>query len=205
MDYLMPDAFVICGGGKGRVMERGVEQKSPSNFPKNSIGVVLDVGESESTVYVIGQNADYILTNSSLTAIDPTKTGDGYPKKICNICHVLKAHSEFARNQTQKGGRIITRPSCRICRMDIDKKPMSAAEKRAAEKLRPKKGSLFRCPICRKQTIVGVTAKIVLDHRHGDGSAREFICDSCNTGLGRFKNGEHFLQNAIDYLERLNK
>lgn len=201
----MTEKYVICRGGKGRVVEHGVVHKFSSNFPKNSIGVVREARTHQSRVYVIGKSADYILPNDSLKAIDPTKTGDGYPKKICNICHVLKAHDEFARNQTQKGGRIIRRPSCRNCRMDIDKKPMTAAEKKAAEKLRPKEGALFRCPICQKETIVGVTAKIVLDHHHSGGTAREFICDSCNTGLGRFKNGKYFLQNAIDYLKRLNK
>ena len=29
---------------------------------------------------------------------------------------------------------------------------------------------------------------------------RGLIFDSCNTGLGRFKNGENHLQDAIDYL-----
>jgi len=201
----MAEKYVICRGGKGHLVRRGVADKFLSNFPKDSIGVVRDAGAPESMVYVIGQGVDYMLPNNSLTAIDPTRTGDGYPKKICNICHVIKPHDQFARNQTQKGGRIIRRPSCRACRMDIDKKPMTAAEKKAAEKLRPKEGALFLCPICQKETIVGVTAKIVLDHHHSGGKAREFICDSCNTGLGRFKNGEYFLQNAIDYLKRLNK
>ncbi len=205
MKDLKVNSFVICQGGKGFVIAQGVEQKFSSNFPKNSIGIVADVGESQSTVYVIGEKANYILPNNTLIAIDPIKTGNGFPKKICNICHVLKEHSEFSRNQTQKDGRIITRPSCKICRMDIDNKPMTAAEKKAAEKERPKQGTLFQCPICRKESIVGVTAKIVLDHRHGDGLSRAFICDSCNTGLGRFKNGENYLQNAIDYLNELNK
>jgi len=202
----MAEKYVICRGGKGRMVEHGVAHKFFSNFPKDSVGVVRDVGAHESMVYVIGQGADYMFPNGSLKAIDPAKTGVGHRKKICDICHVLKAHSEFARNQTQEGRRIVRHRSCRACRKNIDKKSMlSAAEKKAAEKLRPKEGALFRCPICRKQTIVGVTAKIVLGHRHGDGSEREFICDSCNTGLGRFNNGNDYLQNAIDYLNLLKR
>lgn len=198
-------SFVVCRDGKGHAVEHSEVQKFTSNFSKNSVGLVTALGENESTVYVIGEKSDYLIPNSGLTEIDPLKTGKGFAKKICNICHALKEHGEFAANQQDSKGRITTRPSCRVCRMHIENKPMSAAERKAAEKNRPKKGTLFKCPICRKESIVGVTAKIVLDHRHGDGSAREFICDSCNTGLGRFKNGENYLQNAIDYLARLNK
>ena len=38
------------------------------------------------------------------------------------------------------------------------------------------------------------------DHNHHTGNIREFICDSCNTGLGRFKNGKDCLKNAMEYL-----
>jgi RNase P subunit RPR2 len=48
----------------------------------------------------------------------------------------------------------------------------------------PKK--FFICPICKKSSIPYVTAKLVIDHNHNTGNAREWICDSCNTGLGRF-------------------
>ena len=70
------------------------------------------------------------------------------------------------------------------------------------EKKRPKTGAPFKCPICMKRSIVGVTAKIVADHNHHTGDIRDFICDSCNTGLGRFKNGEDCLHNALLYLEQ---
>ena len=76
------------------------------------------------------------------------------------------------------------------------------------EKKRPQRGSDFKCPICTKRSIVGITAKVVADHDHHTGNIRDFICDSCNTGLGRFKNGENYLYNAISYLkerDELNK
>ena len=37
---------------------------------------------------------------------------------------------------------------------------------------------------------------------HHTGDIRDIICDSCNTGLGRFKNGKNYLNNAITYLEQ---
>ncbi|HJO55395.1 MAG TPA: endonuclease domain-containing protein [Candidatus Scalindua sp.] len=70
------------------------------------------------------------------------------------------------------------------------------------EKKRPPKGSPFQCPICRKRSIVSVTAKIVADHNHHTGDIRDFICDSCNTGLGRFKNGEDYLRVLLLILKK---
>ncbi|WP_424948405.1 Hpy99I family type II restriction endonuclease [Candidatus Spongiihabitans sp.] len=118
---------------------------------------------------------------------------------------MIKLQSAFQPNQHDSTGKITTRPSCKICRRDIDRKPMTAAAMRKAAKHKPKKGTLWKCPICQKQCIVDITAKVVLDHRHSDGTSRAFLCDSCNTGLGRFKNGESYLQNAITYLSKFEK
>jgi transcription elongation factor Elf1 len=58
----------------------------------------------------------------------------------------------------------------------------------------------FECPICGKRTIAGITSKVVLDHDHETGEARAWICDSCNTGIGRFKDDVALLQRAIKFL-----
>ena len=62
-------------------------------------------------------------------------------------------------------------------------------------------GLHLECPICKKKTIPGITSKVVLDHNHNTGEPRAWICDSCNTGLGRFKDDINLLQCAIDYLK----
>ncbi len=194
--------FVVCNINQGYMMEGGVQSDIPSFFERGAVGVMRKAGRSASRVYLIGQNEDYMISNKSIAVIDPTKTGKGFSKKICNICHVLKPHSAFEINQTDAKGRKTSRPSCQLCRRGIDQKPMTAAAKKEAEKDRPQAGTLWRCPICQKRSIVGVTAKVVLDHRHSDGASRRFLCDSCNTGLGRFKNGSNYLRNAIAYLEK---
>lgn len=61
---------------------------------------------------------------------------------------------------------------------------------------------IFTCPICQKTTIVEVTANLVKDHDHHTGKGREWICDSCNTGLGRFKDDINLLKRAINYLKK---
>lgn len=78
---------------------------------------------------------------------------------------------------------------------------MSKRVRAAAEAFRPRDSTLWECPLCHKMGIVEVTVRVRLDHNHNTGQARDFICDSCNTGLGRFMNGENLLNNAIAYLQ----
>ena len=196
--------FVVCDTDSGFIVKEGKTSQYVTHFPTDSVGQVknLDQSATSSTVYLIGDDDLYLLPNDHLTKIDPTKTGKGFSQKICNICHCLKVHNEFAYNQSDKQGKRTTRPSCHLCRRTIDMKNMTAAAVREAQKFKPKTGTVWQCPICRKRCIVGVTAKVVLEHRHSDGKARGFLCDSCNTGLGRFKNGENFVKNALAYLKQ---
>ena len=79
---------------------------------------------------------------------------------------------------------------------------MTAAERKRMNEKRPPNKTVFVCPVCEKRTIVGITANIVADHDHETGKGREWICDSCNTGLGRFKDDIAILERVIDYLKR---
>lgn len=60
----------------------------------------------------------------------------------------------------------------------------------------------FECPVCKKRTIAGVTSKMVLEHDHLNGKVGGWICDSCNTGLGRFKDDIELLKSAIEFLKK---
>ncbi len=61
--------------------------------------------------------------------------------------------------------------------------------------------SVFECPICHQKTIPGITSRVVLDHNHDTGKARGWICDRCNTGIGRFRDDIKILEKAIEYLK----
>lgn len=67
--------------------------------------------------------------------------------------------------------------------------------------IKPAPYDLFECPICKKLSIPGVTANIVIDHDHRTGWAREWICDSCNTGIGRFQDDPEMLEKISKYIK----
>jgi hypothetical protein len=110
----------------------------------------------------------------------------------------------FAPNQKRMiDASIIRRPSCNDCRKHIDGVPLKTSEKKKMDEIKPEK--FFICPICKKPSIPFVTANLVIDHDHETGNAREWICDSCNTGLGRFKDNIELMQEALKYLKKHSK
>ncbi len=168
---------------------------------KRSVGLVAEVSRKGITVYFIGENKTVDTDSSHVAYLDIEKTGKPHKKKICNICHLLKDRLvEFAINQTDAKGRKTTRPSCKECRIDIDGKALTTKERKRLMVIKPK--DIYTCPLCEKTSIAGVTAKFVIDHDHKTGAGREWICDSCNTGLGRFKEDPVLIQRLIDYIKK---
>lgn len=177
-----------------------VATRKISDIKECSVGLIKNVSGENISVFFIGVNTTVKTDSDHVAYLDIKKTGKPYDKKICNICHQLKDMKEFDINQTDAKGRKTTRPSCRVCRVAIDGKHLNPAEKRKLDAMAPK--DIFTCSICKKTSIVGVTANLVKDHDHVTGKGREWICDSCNTGLGRFRDDIKLLQRAIDYLKK---
>jgi RNase P subunit RPR2 len=171
------------------------------DLDKNSVGFVERVTSSKAKVYFIGKNIEINIDLSKIKFLDVTKTGKPHKYKICNVCHILKEdYKDFDINQTDAQGRKTTRPTCTECRKDIDGIALKSSEKKRMNEIKPEK--FFICPICKKPSIPYVTANLVIDHDHDTGNAREWICDSCNTGLGRFKDNIELMQEAIKYLKK---
>lgn len=167
----------------------------------NSVGIIKSIIQERVHAHFVGENKDVVAPFDSLQVIDAEKTGDEYKYKICNVCHIRKPVEEFQKNQRNSKGEVRRRPSCKICRKRIDGEKIKAVEKKRMKAERLPSKTIFECPICSKRTIIDVTAKIVADHDHETGMGREWICDSCNTGLGRFKDDVKILKVAIEYLE----
>ena len=163
---------------------------------KDDVGIIKAGAES---IFFIRLWQDVTLSPKDYQIIDVTKTGDGYPKKICNICHKLLDTTLFERNQNNIN-RPVRRPSCKECRKTLVGKNPTPREKQRWVKTKPHLEP-FECPICGKRTIAGLTCNVDLDHNHRTGEIRGWICDSCNTGIGRFKDDIQLLKKAIKYVE----
>ena len=174
------------------------------DIPLGSMGTVYkdDVGiikAGDESIFFVRLGHNVTLSPDDYQVIDVTKTGDEFPKKICNICHKLLDTTLFARNQNNIN-RSVRRPSCQECRRTLEGKSPTPKEKLQWLKTKPHLEP-FECPICGKRTIAGVTSKVDLDHNHRTGDIRGWICDSCNTGIGRFKDDIQLLNRAIKYVE----
>ncbi len=168
---------------------------------KNDVGIVRSKNKDQASIFFIRIWKQVELGVNDFKVIDVKKTGDSFAKKICNVCHKFKKSTEFARNQNAKNNRSVRRPSCRDCRVKMEGENISRADRVKWQKEKPALDA-FECPICKKRTIAGVTSKVVLEHSHLTGKVGGWICDSCNTGLGRFKDDTELLKSAIGFLKK---
>ncbi len=166
----------------------------------NDVGIITDEDDESLCVFFVRLWEESILERKSCSDFNVDETGDNYQNKICNVCHKIKPTEEFAINQSNKGKPVLRRPSCKSCRMNIDGVNIPSSVKSEWEKDRPHKEP-FQCPVCDKRTIADVTSRVVLDHNHKTGKVRGWICDSCNTGLGRFKDDPVIARHMADYIE----
>ena len=58
-----------------------------------------------------------------------------------------------------------------------------------------------KCAICETTEPGGRFGRFSIDHCHGTEVVRGLLCNSCNNGLGRFKDDPDRLRNAAAYLE----
>ncbi len=168
---------------------------------KNEIGIVEGTQNENVIVAFVTQDNPIPVSKEIVKYFDPFLTGDSFEYKICNRCNRLLRTELFDKNQNGKNNRSVRRPSCVDCRKEIDGKALSMKDKQEWEKIKPKY-IVWQCPVCKKKTIPGITSKVVLDHNHITGKPRAWICDSCNTGLGRFKDDIETMKDAIEYLEK---
>jgi hypothetical protein len=172
---------------------------SKHGLSAKDVGIIRSVTGDSANVFFLRIKDIVIVKSSDLAEVNPSEYGDGHSEKICNVCHRIRPTSLFDPNQNGKGDRQVRRPSCKDCRRLIDGVGMLASERRKWMLSKPEHID-FTCPICKKTTIPGLTSKVVLNHDHATGRVLGWICDSCNTGLGRFKDNIEVLNEAIEYL-----
>lgn len=196
------DACVICPQGRGWPDDNARARGDPEDFGRNALAYVDRRSKPRSRVFVVGKRRLYWVDNKELKPFDQFQTGDQFPTKICLTCGIVKPTEEFSKNQTAKTDRTVRRPRCKTCfTRDSGVKMKPRVRDDYYQKHAPAAGEPWKCPICEKISIAEVNVKIVVDHNQETGQPRGLLCESCNTGLGRFKNGEDHLRNAIAYLQ----
>lgn len=183
------------------VAKKNVVAPQEIMIEKGDVGVIKSENKNHASIFFIRIWKQVELNRNDFEIIDVRKTGDGFSKKICNVCHKLRKTIDFAKNQNAKNNRSVRRPSCKDCRVKMEGIGVSRIDKIEWLKKKPH-NEPFRCPICKKRTIAGVTSKVVLEHDHRTGKPGGWICDSCNTGLGRFKDDVELLKSGIKFLKK---
>ena len=105
-------------------------------------------------------------------------------RKICSYCGQRKNKKSFPRHTMYKDN-LDTR--CKKC------VKQHSRVRSGLHKIAPPKPEFCEC--CKKTPI-----KWVLDHDHSDDSFRGWVCDKCNTGIGKLGDNIAGVINAINYL-----
>ncbi len=178
------------------------EHKSYSDLSINDIGILQNNHDIEKYLEILFLriNLKIKCLPSEVEYFEIENTGDRFSKKICDRCFkLLDTETNFSNNRIKKDNIITKRPSCKSCRKLKDGVSIPAKIRKKWEQSRPKGFIPFTCPICNKTTIAGIS-KIVLDHDHSNGHVRGWLCESCNTGIGRFDDNADIVKRAIDWL-----
>lgn len=107
----------------------------------------------------------------------------------CYMCHKTKSIEFFGlRQNTVKGYN----SRCLECDAKYQRaKRYGLTQDELEELLSP-----GRCEIC------GGEEELIIDHCHNTGEVRGILCSECNHGLGKFKDSQTLLRNAVDYLNQ---
>ena len=128
--------------------------------------------------------------------------------KVCTKCKVEKPLDSFGSNRRTKDG---LQHYCKECRSALKKKGY-CPDKEADQQLKRKYGITLEdydrllenqegcCSICGTDEPGGGKGRFHVDHNHITGKVRGLLCNSCNTGLGRFKDSPEVLLKAAAYL-----
>ena len=140
---------------------------------------------------------------------------DGVIYQKCNVCHEVKCFDEFPDNQNSvnKGISICDetgrdtgyvtkkRKQCNQCRTSSGKKHSAKANVVFKEHNIPNSTEETICEICKKTYKQNGNKKMVRDHCHITNTPRGYLCNECNTGLGKLGDDLEGVQNALNYLK----
>ena len=114
--------------------------------------------------------------------------------KVCRDCGLEKPRTEFYPYNCGDGRE----PACKVCRLEsIERKRVSREFGLSLEDYRNLIAPGGPCTICQSRD-----RQLVLDHCHETGVLRGVLCNTCNLGLGYFRDNPTLFREAASYLER---
>lgn len=123
--------------------------------------------------------------------------------KKCSLCKVEKPFTDFYKARTSRNiGRV--HGWCKDCTKERARasqlKSKYGISLEQYETMLQEQGS--RCAICGTDVPAMGWVNFPVDHDHETGSTRGLLCNTCNIGLGAFKDSPFLLESAIVYLSR---
>lgn len=135
-------------------------------------------------------------------------------KLKCSRCKDYKTPREFTKDSRARHGRCL---NCKTC---VHQLASERKVQRQTSKLRYQLKTLYgltveqykrmfeiqggACAICAKPETTrrkdGTIIPLQVDHDHQTGAVRALLCQSCNQGLGHFKDDVALMSLAINYL-----
>lgn len=113
-------------------------------------------------------------------------------KKTCLKCKEEKLGTEFSRARSRSDGLQVY---CTTCRLQMDRERKYGCTSETYEEFLERQDSL--CAICGKKP----DKEFHVDHDHKTGKIRGLLCDTCNRGIGYFKDDSNILRAAARYLD----
>ena len=114
--------------------------------------------------------------------------------KVCTLCGTEKPLDEFYyRKDSNKHTN-----ECKDCRIERQRVKKLGVSNNDYEKMFIEQEG--QCKICNCKLNSSRYTKFAVDHCHKTGEVRGLLCTNCNTGLGLFKDSQHRLQKALDYI-----
>ena len=156
------------------------------------------------------------LKQLSLFKEDKVKHNHNGGTKQCDGCKEYLPYNFFPCKAVLSGGQGALGNLCRSCSNEYVK------EQNIRKQNTPPPSDDYKCPIClrkkeetrSRQVLVdmktyeevdrhyGKKQPFVLDHNHDTGKVRGWLCNKCNSALGRLDDSVIFLKRAINYLEK---
>lgn len=125
-------------------------------------------------------------------------------RRPCHMCHRRKLPHEFHKNKARPDG---LSPHCKTCWAEyVDGKSLVYRFGMTTDDFKlllSNQGG--GCAVCGQKIGMrknGRHMRLCVDHCHDTGKVRGILCNSCNNGIGRFRDNPVLLRKAADYLER---